>query len=196
MTRALTSVGGPLHSADGPARRSTTGLRRRVTNHCISNRNKVRIEIAVTYSKQTRGTNSNRNSFRGSRRHECGRKSHLCRAEVQPRHKKCCRAFPYRLRWFDRATPLLRGRRPHFPSGFASHGLAQSDVGERSRTTGHEPQLTNHNSPTGEEKANRNTCQFKNRPNSLTTKDITFSNRNKKHVKEFKHQAKKFTRKR
>jgi hypothetical protein len=36
------------------------------SNHCPSNRNKVRIEIAVTYSKQTRGTNSNRNSFRGS----------------------------------------------------------------------------------------------------------------------------------
>jgi hypothetical protein len=79
MTRALTSVGGRLHLVDGPARRSMTGLRRRagvrrsieglrrrITNHCISNRNKVRIEIAVTYSKQTRGTNSNRNSFRGS----------------------------------------------------------------------------------------------------------------------------------
>jgi hypothetical protein len=97
MTRALTSVGGPLHSADGPARRSTTGLRspapygagrrragvrrsieglrRRITNHCISNRNKVRIEIVVTYSKQTRGTNSNRNSFRGSSRRECARLS-------------------------------------------------------------------------------------------------------------------------
>jgi hypothetical protein len=75
MTRATSPVGsrfreprvvGLLHSANGPARRSTTGLRRRVTNHCISTRNKVRIEIAVTYSKQTRGTNSNRNSFRGS----------------------------------------------------------------------------------------------------------------------------------
>jgi hypothetical protein len=30
-------------------------------NPRLSNRNKVRIEIAVTYSKQTRGTNSNRN---------------------------------------------------------------------------------------------------------------------------------------
>jgi hypothetical protein len=80
MTRAMTSVGGPLHSVDGPARRCTTGLRRRagarqsierlrrrVTNHCFSNRNKVRIEIAVTHSKQTIGTDSNRNSFRGSR---------------------------------------------------------------------------------------------------------------------------------
>ena len=32
----------------------------------------------------------------------------------------------------------------------------------------------------GEEKANRNTCQFKNRFNSLRAKDITFSNRNTK----------------
>jgi hypothetical protein len=31
----------------------------------ISNRYMVRIEIAVTYSKQTRGTNSNRHKFRG-----------------------------------------------------------------------------------------------------------------------------------
>jgi hypothetical protein len=88
MTRALTSVGSPLHSADGPARRSMTGLRgragvrrsieglrRRITNHCISNRNKVRIEIAVTYSKQTRGTKSNRNSFRGSSERR-GKNSH------------------------------------------------------------------------------------------------------------------------
>jgi hypothetical protein len=37
----------------------------RVTNHCLSNRNKVRIEIAVTHSKQTTAIISNRNSFRG-----------------------------------------------------------------------------------------------------------------------------------
>jgi hypothetical protein len=36
------------------------------SNHCISNRYKVRIEIVVSHSKQTIGTNSNRNSFRGS----------------------------------------------------------------------------------------------------------------------------------
>jgi len=35
-----------------------------------------------------------------------------------------------------------------------------------------------YNSPGGEEKANRNTCQFRNRYNPLTTYDITFSNRN------------------
>jgi hypothetical protein len=34
----------------------------------------------------------------------------------------------------------------------------------------------------GEEKANRNTCQFRNPRISITTKDITFSNRNKKPV--------------
>jgi len=34
----------------------------------------------------------------------------------------------------------------------------------------------------GEEKANRNTCQIRNRYNPLTTKHITFSNRNKNHV--------------
>jgi hypothetical protein len=37
------------------------------TNHRLSNRNKVKIEIAVSYSKQTMATNSNRNYFRGSR---------------------------------------------------------------------------------------------------------------------------------
>jgi len=37
----------------------------RVTNHGISNRYEVRIEIAVTYSKQRRATNSNRYKFRG-----------------------------------------------------------------------------------------------------------------------------------
>jgi hypothetical protein len=36
------------------------------SSHCISNRYKVRIEIVVSHSKQTIGTNSNRNSFRGS----------------------------------------------------------------------------------------------------------------------------------
>jgi hypothetical protein len=50
---------------DGAGRRRVTNHHSRVTNHCLSNRNKVRIEIGVTYSKQTRGTNSNRNSFRG-----------------------------------------------------------------------------------------------------------------------------------
>jgi hypothetical protein len=38
----------------------------RVTNHCISNRNKVRIEIGVSHRKQRNATKSNRNSFRGS----------------------------------------------------------------------------------------------------------------------------------
>jgi hypothetical protein len=33
---------------------------------CISNRNKVRIEIVPTHRKQRRASNSNRNSFRGS----------------------------------------------------------------------------------------------------------------------------------
>jgi hypothetical protein len=46
--------------------RDAVSARYRDTIHCLSNRNNVRIEIAVTYSKQTRGTNSNRNSFRGS----------------------------------------------------------------------------------------------------------------------------------
>jgi hypothetical protein len=41
-------------------------LAERVTNHCISNRYKVRIEIAVSHRKQRKATNSNRNSFRGS----------------------------------------------------------------------------------------------------------------------------------
>jgi hypothetical protein len=86
MTRTLTSVGGRLHLVDGPARRSTTGLpspapsgagRRRVTNSWFGRRTgtplsaflletKVRIEIAVTYSKERIGSNSNRNYFRGS----------------------------------------------------------------------------------------------------------------------------------
>jgi hypothetical protein len=46
---------------------------------CFSNRNKVRIEIAVTYSKQTRGTNSNRNSFRGSSE----RRGNYCRTQFE-----------------------------------------------------------------------------------------------------------------
>jgi hypothetical protein len=35
---------------------------------------------------------------------------------------------------------------------------------------------------TGEEKANRNTPEFRNRPKPLKTQEFTFSNRNKKHV--------------
>ena len=42
----------------------------------------------------------------------------------------------------------------------------------------HNSRPTNHNSPGGEDKANRNTCQFRNRYNPLTAKDITFSKRN------------------
>jgi hypothetical protein len=64
MTRALTSVGGPLHSADGPARSNPRPYPLAPTP-CISNRNYLRIEIAATHSKQTTATISNRNSFRG-----------------------------------------------------------------------------------------------------------------------------------
>src|SRR4029077_13578939 len=52
------------------------------------------------------------------------------------------------------------------------------------RVGGRGSRLPNHNSRTGKEKAlaavaaNRNTCQFRNRRNTLTTNDITFSNRN------------------
>jgi hypothetical protein len=77
MTRALSSVRRPSHSAPGPARRSPKGLRWRVTdhysqttNHCISlavvaaTRKCPRIEFPATNSKQTSGTNSNRRYFR------------------------------------------------------------------------------------------------------------------------------------
>ena len=43
-------------------------------------------------------------------------------------------------------------------------------------------EVTKRDSPTGEQKANRNTCQFRNPRISITTKDITFSNRNTKPV--------------
>jgi hypothetical protein len=55
-----------------PRKLTPRGLRRRVTSHsslitshCLSNRNKVRIEFAVTHSKQKTAIISNRNSFRG-----------------------------------------------------------------------------------------------------------------------------------
>jgi hypothetical protein len=69
MMSAATPVGAPLPSPEAwwdrePPRRTAQGGGG--TNHCISNRNKVRIEIRVSHSKQTIGTNSNRNSFRGS----------------------------------------------------------------------------------------------------------------------------------
>jgi hypothetical protein len=51
-----TPVGGPLNLP----RTELRGFR------CISNRNKVRIEIVPTHRKQRRVTNSNRNFFRGS----------------------------------------------------------------------------------------------------------------------------------
>jgi hypothetical protein len=54
----------PASCSQPPARRSIMGLRRGVQTP-ESNRNKVRIEFAATYSKQRIGTNSNRNNFRG-----------------------------------------------------------------------------------------------------------------------------------
>jgi len=47
---------------------------------------------------------------------------------------------------------------------------------QRERFTNHNSRLTNHRF------SNRNTWQFRNRCNSLTSKDITFSNRNTKRV--------------
>jgi prephenate dehydrogenase len=68
MTRALTSVGAPLHSPNGPARRSITDLRRRVTHHSplataflIAN---GILERPLTHSKQTTAMPSNREKFR------------------------------------------------------------------------------------------------------------------------------------
>jgi hypothetical protein len=61
MTRVLTSVGGQMRVQG-----------RGAGDEQISNRNKVRIEIGVTHSKQTVGTDSNRNSFRGSREQRKG----------------------------------------------------------------------------------------------------------------------------
>jgi hypothetical protein len=59
-----TPVGSPLNlpalSLPNVPRTELRGFR------CISNRNKVRIEIVPTHRKQRRATNSNRNSFRGS----------------------------------------------------------------------------------------------------------------------------------
>jgi hypothetical protein len=60
MTRATSPVGSRF--APCPPKHCGVAKGGHAAN---SNRNKVRIEIAVTYSKQTRGTNSNRNSFRG-----------------------------------------------------------------------------------------------------------------------------------
>jgi hypothetical protein len=54
----------PASCSQPPAPRSIMGLRRGVQTS-ESNRNKVRIEFAATYSKQRIGTNSNRNYFRG-----------------------------------------------------------------------------------------------------------------------------------
>jgi hypothetical protein len=59
-----TPVGGPLNlPALSLPNVPRTELRRFL---CISNRNKVRIEIVPTHRKQRRATNSNRNFFRGS----------------------------------------------------------------------------------------------------------------------------------
>ena len=49
-----------------------------------ANRYKVRIEIAVTHSRQTRGTSSNRHKFRGSRRREC---CEIWSARARPRFR-------------------------------------------------------------------------------------------------------------
>jgi hypothetical protein len=101
-----------------------------------STRNKVRIEIAVTYSKQTRGTNSNRNYFRGP----------ICRL--------------WREIWSTAPSRTKDKRKT--PAGSQRYGV------------------TNHNLSAGEEKANRNTCQFKNLANPFNTQDKPISNRNKK----------------
>ena len=58
------------------------------------------------------------------------------------------------------ACPETRGERPAGVEGTLSR------LGRETRAQ-----------PRGEEKANRNTCQFRNRCNTLTTKDITFSNK-------------------
>jgi hypothetical protein len=59
-----------------------------ITTHCLSNRNKVRIQFAVTHSKQKTATISNRNSFRGPGRRGWGRKSHLCGAGMNSSRTK------------------------------------------------------------------------------------------------------------
>jgi hypothetical protein len=69
MMRAANPVGSRFASLPlalvHPRKLTPRGLRRRVTSHCLSNRNKVRIEFAVTHSKQKTAIISNRNSFRG-----------------------------------------------------------------------------------------------------------------------------------
>jgi hypothetical protein len=71
MTRGTNLVGrrfrGPRVPGSEHERgsRCTPCARYRDADRRISNRYKVRIEIAVTHSKQTRGTNSNRHKFRG-----------------------------------------------------------------------------------------------------------------------------------
>jgi hypothetical protein len=154
----------------------------------------VRIEIAVTYSKQTRETNSNRNSFRGPRRRGCGRNSHLCRAEgnlsrAKPRGHRpkqapecfstACAGSSAQLRPYgvdvrtSRPGSRATGRGPRVtnsrfgprtgipvrglcvPVEFAGRGF--------SAIPGHYSRITSHNSPTGEEKSNRNCRSEKHR---------------------------------
>jgi hypothetical protein len=82
----------------------------------ISNRYKVRIEIAVTHSKQTRGTNSNRHKFRGSPEQ---RGQHSRRGPGQIWSARACSRF-------HRARFLRSGR-------FCGPRLGSPDLAHRGR---------------------------------------------------------------
>src|SRR5216684_5989297 len=87
--------------------------------------------------------------------------------------------------------------RPAVPSPLKNWSLGQYDFAppcamlksgglsddERAKTCGRSTSFRRRTvSRQGEEKADRNTCQFRNLPNSIKTQDITFSNRNTKHL--------------
>ena len=80
-------------------------------------------------------------------------------------------------------TPKLVSRPVEFrlPLCHATYGVFSNDAHNMSCRQQAE-EVTKRDSPTGEEKANRNTSQFRNPYISFTEKDITFTNRNTKPV--------------